>query len=100
MCHRWLDTEHVKLQVLTNTSPSALSSQQDLFHLSWRTFSFQYVFSRVNNVAHSQYSSKLFYSLLSLAYQVDFNHKYGASGFVIFWMVNWTGMLAGYVCSL
>jgi len=36
----------------------------------------------------------LFYSLLSLAYQVDFNRKYGASGFVIFWMVNWAGMLA------
>jgi len=36
----------------------------------------------------------LFYSLLSLAFQVDFNRYFGASGFVIFWMLNWIGMLS------
>ncbi|KAF8624681.1 hypothetical protein AX17_007012 [Amanita inopinata Kibby_2008] len=34
-----------------------------------------------------------FYSLLSLAFQADFGRKFGASGFVIFWMLNWAGML-------
>ncbi|KAL1745590.1 hypothetical protein HDZ31DRAFT_81860 [Schizophyllum fasciatum] len=36
----------------------------------------------------------LLYSLLSLAFQVPFNRKYGHAGFVIFWMVNYCGMLA------
>ncbi|KAJ3777776.1 hypothetical protein FB446DRAFT_633441 [Lentinula raphanica] len=36
----------------------------------------------------------LFYSLLSRAFQVDFSRKFGAAGFVIFWMLNWAGMLA------
>jgi hypothetical protein len=36
----------------------------------------------------------LCYSLLSLAFQVNFDRKFGHSGFVIFWMVNWLGMLA------
>ncbi|KAI4293892.1 hypothetical protein K525DRAFT_291661 [Schizophyllum commune Loenen D] len=36
----------------------------------------------------------LFYSLLSLAFQVPFDRKYGHAGFVIFWMVNYVGMLA------
>jgi hypothetical protein len=46
------------------------------------------------------HSLQLFYSSLSLAFQVDFNHWYGASGFVIFWMLNWVGMLSVYVPSL
>ncbi|KAF5369050.1 hypothetical protein D9758_002945 [Tetrapyrgos nigripes] len=36
----------------------------------------------------------LFYSLLSKAFQVDFSRKFGAGGFVIFWMLNFIGMLA------
>ncbi|KAL1751377.1 hypothetical protein FB107DRAFT_278701 [Schizophyllum commune] len=36
----------------------------------------------------------LFYSLLSLAFQVPFDRKYDHAGFVIFWMVNYVGMLA------
>ncbi|KIK68776.1 hypothetical protein GYMLUDRAFT_154334 [Collybiopsis luxurians FD-317 M1] len=36
----------------------------------------------------------LFYSLLSLAFQVDFSRKFGSAGFVLFWMLNWVGMLA------
>lgn len=39
----------------------------------------------------------LFYSLLSRAFQVDFSHRFGHSGFLIFWMLNWLGMLAVYV---
>ena len=36
----------------------------------------------------------LFYSLLSLAFQLDFTRKFGHGGFVIFWMLNWVGMLS------
>ncbi|TFL06621.1 hypothetical protein BDV98DRAFT_600637 [Pterulicium gracile] len=36
----------------------------------------------------------LFYSLLNLAFQVPFNRAFGASGFVIYWMLQWCGMLA------
>ncbi|KAJ4473150.1 hypothetical protein J3R30DRAFT_3296823 [Lentinula aciculospora] len=36
----------------------------------------------------------LFYSLLSRAFQVDFSRKFGSAGFVLFWMLNWAGMLA------
>ncbi|KAF9036964.1 hypothetical protein BDZ89DRAFT_1061652 [Hymenopellis radicata] len=36
----------------------------------------------------------LFYSLLSVAFQVDFTRKFGHSGFLVFWMVNYVGMLA------
>ncbi|KAJ3783309.1 hypothetical protein GGU10DRAFT_317086 [Lentinula aff. detonsa] len=36
----------------------------------------------------------LFYSLLSRAFQVDFSRRFGAAGLVLFWMLNWAGMLA------
>lgn len=36
----------------------------------------------------------LFYALLSLAFQLDFTRKFGHGGFVVFWMLNWVGMLA------
>ncbi|KAK0436161.1 hypothetical protein EV421DRAFT_1139147, partial [Armillaria borealis] len=36
----------------------------------------------------------LFYSVLSRAFQVDFSRKFGDAGFVIFWMVNFVGMLS------
>ncbi|KAG6807451.1 hypothetical protein H0H92_007402 [Tricholoma furcatifolium] len=36
----------------------------------------------------------LFYALLSLAFQLDFSRKFGHSGFLVFWMLNWVGMLA------
>lgn len=35
-----------------------------------------------------------FFSLLSLAFQVDFSRHYGHVGFFIFWMFNWLEMLA------
>ncbi|KAJ7133680.1 hypothetical protein C8R43DRAFT_1205917, partial [Mycena crocata] len=36
----------------------------------------------------------LFYTLLSRAFQLPFDRRYGRSGFVLFWMLNWIGMLA------
>ncbi|KAF8073458.1 hypothetical protein FPV67DRAFT_1736907, partial [Lyophyllum atratum] len=36
----------------------------------------------------------LFYAMLSLAFQLDFSRKFGHGGFIIFWMLNWVGMLA------
>ncbi|KAF7350864.1 DUF3533 domain-containing protein [Mycena sanguinolenta] len=36
----------------------------------------------------------LFYTLLSLAFKLPFDTRYGKAGFVIFWMLNWIGMLA------
>ncbi|KAJ3555553.1 hypothetical protein NP233_g12180 [Leucocoprinus birnbaumii] len=36
----------------------------------------------------------LFYSLVNVAFQVDFTRKFGHAGFVVFWMVNWAGMMA------
>ncbi|KAL1710621.1 hypothetical protein EV121DRAFT_275439 [Schizophyllum commune] len=35
----------------------------------------------------------LLYSLLSKAFQVPFDRKYGDAGFVLFWMINFVGML-------
>ncbi|TFL04210.1 hypothetical protein BDV98DRAFT_563751 [Pterulicium gracile] len=35
----------------------------------------------------------LFYSLLSYAFDLPFNRRFGSSGFVIFWMLQWIGML-------
>ncbi|KAJ7453213.1 hypothetical protein FB451DRAFT_673327 [Mycena latifolia] len=36
----------------------------------------------------------LFYTLLSRAFQLPFDRRFGSAGFVIFWMLNWIGMLA------
>ncbi|KAJ6607870.1 hypothetical protein B0H10DRAFT_2070093 [Mycena sp. CBHHK59/15] len=36
----------------------------------------------------------LFYTLLSRAFQLPFDRRFGKAGFVIFWMLNWIGMLA------
>ncbi|KAK9474443.1 uncharacterized protein V1510DRAFT_412241 [Dipodascopsis tothii] len=42
----------------------------------------------------------LFYSLLSLAFQVDFTAVYGKAGFVIYWLCNFLGMAAvGGACE-
>ena len=37
---------------------------------------------------------QLFFSLLSLAFQAPFHRTFGGWGFVIYWMMNWMGMLA------
>ncbi|KAJ7685788.1 hypothetical protein DFH06DRAFT_1277938 [Mycena polygramma] len=36
----------------------------------------------------------LFYTLLSRAFQLPFDRHFGSAGIVIFWMLNWMGMLA------
>ncbi|KAG2018543.1 hypothetical protein CC2G_007972 [Coprinopsis cinerea AmutBmut pab1-1] len=36
----------------------------------------------------------LMYCLLNLAFQIDLNRKYGHGGFMVFWMVNFVGMLS------
>ncbi|KAJ6496247.1 hypothetical protein C8R45DRAFT_1061837 [Mycena sanguinolenta] len=36
----------------------------------------------------------LFYTLLSRAFQLPFDRHFGRWGIIIFWMLNWTGMLA------
>ncbi|KAF8723442.1 hypothetical protein AX14_009257 [Amanita brunnescens Koide BX004] len=39
----------------------------------------------------------LFYTLLSRAFQIRFNRKFGTAGLVVYWMLNWAGMMALYV---
>jgi len=36
----------------------------------------------------------LFYSLLSLAFKLDVSRKFGHSGFMVFWMLNYVGILS------
>ncbi|KAJ7040032.1 hypothetical protein C8F04DRAFT_1084500 [Mycena alexandri] len=36
----------------------------------------------------------LFYTLLSRAFQLPFDRRFGPGGIVLFWMLNWIGMLA------
>ncbi|KAJ7496557.1 hypothetical protein FB451DRAFT_1074570 [Mycena latifolia] len=36
----------------------------------------------------------LFYTLLSFAFHLPFDRRFGQAGFVIFWILNWIGMLA------
>ncbi|KAJ7347373.1 hypothetical protein DFH08DRAFT_159896 [Mycena albidolilacea] len=36
----------------------------------------------------------LFYTLLSRAFQLPFDRNFGSAGLIIFWMLNWVGMLA------
>ncbi|KAJ6537651.1 hypothetical protein B0H19DRAFT_961885 [Mycena capillaripes] len=36
----------------------------------------------------------LFYTLLSRAFQLPFDRQFGSAGIVVFWMLNWMGMLA------
>lgn len=43
---------------------------------------------------------QLMYSLLNVAFQIDFTRHFGRSGFMAFWMLNWAGMMAVYVHSL
>ncbi|KAF8153410.1 hypothetical protein B0H34DRAFT_104331 [Crassisporium funariophilum] len=36
----------------------------------------------------------LFYSLLNVAFQIDLTRRFGHAGFMVFWMVNYAGMLS------
>ncbi|KAG7441781.1 uncharacterized protein BT62DRAFT_982655 [Guyanagaster necrorhizus] len=49
---------------------------------------------RLISVFIAYFMISLFYSLLSRAFQVNFSRKFGDAGFVIFWMVNFVGMLS------
>ncbi|PBK61691.1 hypothetical protein ARMSODRAFT_623483 [Armillaria solidipes] len=49
---------------------------------------------RLISVFIAYFMISLFYSLLSRAFQVDFSRKFGDAGFIIFWMVNFVGMLS------
>ncbi|KAG7094963.1 hypothetical protein E1B28_005764 [Marasmius oreades] len=49
---------------------------------------------RLATIFGAYFFLSLFYSLLSLAFQVDFTRKFGHAGFVVFWMVNFAGMLS------
>ncbi|KAL0572822.1 hypothetical protein V5O48_009150 [Marasmius crinis-equi] len=49
---------------------------------------------RMASVFTAYFFLSLFYSLLSKAFQVDFSRKFGTGGFVVFWMLNYIGMLA------
>ncbi|KAG7442294.1 uncharacterized protein BT62DRAFT_982520 [Guyanagaster necrorhizus] len=52
------------------------------------------IFLRLASSFISYFVLALFYSLLCLAFQVDFSRTFGHSGFVLFWMLNYVGMLA------
>lgn len=54
----------------------------------------QYLGYRIAINLLSYFFLSLSYSLVSLAFQVDFTHKYGKGGFVVFWMMNWIIMTA------
>ncbi|KAK0438647.1 hypothetical protein EV421DRAFT_956682 [Armillaria borealis] len=52
------------------------------------------IFLRLASSFVSYFMLAFFYSLLCLAFQVDFSRTLGRSGFVVFWMLNYVGMLA------
>ncbi|KIY73267.1 hypothetical protein CYLTODRAFT_342742 [Cylindrobasidium torrendii FP15055 ss-10] len=49
---------------------------------------------RLGSIFLAYFFLSLFLSLLSLAFQVNFNRTFGRAGFLVFWMLNYTGMLA------
>ncbi|KAF8885920.1 hypothetical protein CPB85DRAFT_1232523 [Mucidula mucida] len=56
---------------------------------------------RIGSIAVAYFVLSLFYSLLNRAFQVDFSRKqvisdtrFGHSGFLVFWMLSYVGMLA------
>ncbi|KAK9446732.1 uncharacterized protein V1518DRAFT_423389 [Limtongia smithiae] len=54
----------------------------------------QYVAYRLLSSLVTYLLLALFYSLISLAFQVDFSIKFGRAGFVVYWMINYIGMVA------
>lgn len=55
------------------------------------------VLFRLVNAFVGYFFLSLFYSLLSRAFQLPFERFFGRSGFLIFWMLNYVGMLSLYV---
>ncbi|KAK9234127.1 hypothetical protein V1525DRAFT_435915 [Lipomyces kononenkoae] len=59
-----------------------------------------YILYRLASTWIAYFFLSLFYSLISLAFQVDFTRAFGRAGFVIYWMINWLGMAAvGGACE-
>ncbi|KAJ2922000.1 hypothetical protein H1R20_g15095, partial [Candolleomyces eurysporus] len=49
---------------------------------------------RLSSSSFAYFMISLFYSLMNLAFQLDVTRKFGRGGFMVFWMVNYVGMLA------
>ncbi|KAJ2921996.1 hypothetical protein H1R20_g15099, partial [Candolleomyces eurysporus] len=49
---------------------------------------------RLSSSSFAYLMISLFYSLMNLAFQLDVTRKFGNGGFMVFWMVNYVGMLA------
>ncbi|KAK9321772.1 hypothetical protein V1517DRAFT_277419 [Lipomyces orientalis] len=59
-----------------------------------------YVLYRITSTWVAYFFLSLFYSLISLAFQVDFTRAFGRAGFVVYWMINWLGMASvGGACE-
>lgn len=53
-----------------------------------------YVLYRIMSSILSYFWLSLMYSLVSLAFQIDFGRAFGRAGFVVYWMTNWMAMTA------
>ncbi|EKM78185.1 hypothetical protein AGABI1DRAFT_75662 [Agaricus bisporus var. burnettii JB137-S8] len=58
--------------------------------LSWPA----YARLRIITAVIAYFFVSLMYSLLNVAFQIDFTRHFGRSGFMAFWMLNWAGMMA------
>ncbi|KAK9476466.1 hypothetical protein V1514DRAFT_285232 [Lipomyces japonicus] len=59
-----------------------------------------YILYRIVTSWIAYFFLSLFFSLISLAFQIDFSKKFGHGGFVVYWMLNWLGMIAvGGACE-
>ncbi|KAJ2917965.1 hypothetical protein MD484_g2461, partial [Candolleomyces efflorescens] len=52
------------------------------------------IFLRLGSSFFAYFLISLFYCLLNLAFKLDVTRKFGHAGFMVFWMVNYVGMLA------
>ncbi|KAJ7804551.1 hypothetical protein B0H14DRAFT_3774374 [Mycena olivaceomarginata] len=52
------------------------------------------VIVRISTSVVAYFFLALFYTLLSRAFQLPLDRRFGSAGFVIFWMLNWIGMLS------
>uniref|UniRef100_A0A060T8V5 ARAD1C39688p n=1 Tax=Blastobotrys adeninivorans TaxID=409370 RepID=A0A060T8V5_BLAAD len=59
-----------------------------------KIFGHHYVLYRQITAQVSYFIISLFFSLVSLAFQIDTSFTFGKSGFLVFWMVNFLGMSA------
>lgn len=59
-----------------------------------KIFASHYVLYRQISAQVSYFIISLFFSLVSLAFQIDTSFTFGKSGFLVFWMVNFLGMSA------